>query len=279
MQLPRLAEWFASRYDGWRDTRFGIYEMGRVGEVENAIGRLAFRDFMDCPPYAQLLLQGLNEPALRHPEYHLGSDLALLFNLFLDNEAILAEAAKRRELHSSEHSQSLGRSVILTCFNLLEAFVSGLAVAWLMENPSASAEIVKRLEDKNLPLRRRLIELPGVIVGRPGVIDGKKPPMEPLLGECKRRRDSFVHCEPGSKPTSWGYVKEHEFHSVDAFAVRKTLELTLESISLVWKVVHGRERPSWLPQLNTAGRFERITVVLTPVSNKLPVRNAPTLAT
>lgn len=197
------ARWFALRFDEWAKAEFKIHDLGRVHEIESAVGRFAFHRFMDCPPYAQLIMQGVHEPALRHPEYHLGSDLALLFNLLLDSEAILADANQRREVHCSEHSQSLARSVILTAFNLLESFVSGLAAAWLIENPGAPPNIVSKLEDKKLSLRRRLVEFPSLITGRQNVINGNCAPFDALFGECKQRRDSFVHCEPGPKPTVW----------------------------------------------------------------------------
>jgi len=267
------AKWFSTQYDQWAAIGFGVYEVGRVREIEIAVGKLTLHKSMDCPPYAQLFLQGLQAPAVRHPEYHLGSDLALLFNLFLDSETILTETSRRHEVHSSEHSQSLGRSVILTCFNLLESFVSGLALAWLMENPGAPPEVVSDLQNKNKSLRQRFIEFPGTITGRPDVIDGTCMPFKTLFQECKQRRDSIVHCEPGSKPTKWNYVKEHEFHSVDLAAVQKTVDLTVEAISKVWRVVHGREKPTWLPKWDGRGRFERVMVKLAPVGANLPVRH------
>jgi hypothetical protein len=269
------ARWFSSQFDEWAKVGFGIHELGRVHEVETAVGRLAFHQIMDCPPYAQLLMQGLHNPALRHPEYHLGSDLALLFNLLLDSEAILADSNQRSKVHCSEHSQSLARSVILTSFNLLESFISGLAVAWLIENPCAPANIVSKLEDKKMSLRRRLVEFPSLITGRQKVIDGNCAPFDVLFGECKQRRDSFVHCEPGPKPTVWGYVKEQQFHSVDLATVRRTVDLTFQAICQIWKAVHGSEKPSWLPTFDNSGRFERVTVKLVATDTELPARHTP----
>jgi len=103
---------------------------------------------MDCPPYAQILLQGFSGAAIRHPEYHLASDLALLYNLFLDMEALNDEALSQLKVHCSEHSQSLARSVILTCFNLLESFASGLAAAFLINNPNVLEDVVQQLKGR-----------------------------------------------------------------------------------------------------------------------------------
>jgi hypothetical protein len=98
-------------------------------------------------------------------------------------------------------------------------------------------------------------------------IDDSKPPMKKLFGECKERRDSFVHCEPGPDPTKWGYVKETHFHDVDPVVVRKTVDLTLETISLIWKQIHDKEKPSWLSSLGKNGCFQRVNVVLRPLDS------------
>ncbi len=259
------AEWCATKFDEWGKAGFLMFEVGRIQEVEQSLGQLTCRKHMDCPPYAQLLLQGFNVSAIRHPEYHLATDLALLFNLLLDSEAILDDALRRRQFHTTEHSQSLARSVILTCFNLLESFASGIATAWLMENPSAPQQVVNKFKDDK-PLRRRFLAFPDLILGQTGVIDDKAAPFAPLFGECKQRRDSFVHCEPGPNPTKFGYVKEVNFHDADLASARQTVDLTCDLIRQVWKLIHGKDGPSWLPKRDNRGRFERVTVKLAPVS-------------
>jgi hypothetical protein len=274
-QLHATVQWFAQRHEAWVEAGLGVFELGRVHEIEKAVGKLYFQQFTDCPPYAQVLLQGMELPAMRHPEYHLGSDLALLFNLLLDSESMLATHDVKHGPPCSEHSQSLARSVILTCFNLLESFVSGLAMAYQMENPDASESTKKKLQDKSLPLRKRLIEYPALIAGRDGLIDGSQPPFKPLMDECKRRRDSFVHCEPGPKPTSWGYVKEQEFHDANLKNASQTVDFTLATISHIWKAIHGQEKPTWLPSRDSSGRFERVTVTLAILGITLPARNTP----
>ena len=111
--LASTTAWFAQQFNAWKETGFGVFDVGRVHDVEQKIGPLSFRNRMDCPPYAQILLQGFSEPAVRHPEYHLASDMALLFNLFLDSEKLSEEAKRLKQLHNTEHNQSLARSVIL----------------------------------------------------------------------------------------------------------------------------------------------------------------------
>ncbi|MGC3961492.1 MAG: hypothetical protein QM813_27270 [Verrucomicrobiota bacterium] len=155
----------------------------------------------------------------------------------------------------------MGRSVILTCFNLLESFASGLAAAHLIEHPEVSEEIVLQLRGRkpngrDYSLREKFVLFPALIANKPK-LDENKAPLKELFGECKQRRDSFVHCEPGPEQTKWGYIKEERFHDVDRVAVQKTVELTWDAICLAWKTVHEKEKPSWLPKRSADGRFVR----------------------
>jgi hypothetical protein len=47
--------------------------------------------------------------------------------------------------------------------------------------------------------------------------------------------------------------------------VRKTVDLTIEAICQAWHMIHGRERPSWLPRKLPSGRFEKVEVELRPI--------------
>lgn len=209
LQKGSLA-WLSDSFDRWAATSFRVLSLGNVMNVEATIGKLGFRREIDCPPYADVILQGLIGAAIRHPEYHLGVDLALLYNLFLEIESDIESAISRRETVSGEPSQTLGRAVILTCFNLLESFTSGLVTAYTMTTPDLAPETSKRLEDKGA-LQKRFKTFPGIVSGSGKVLDDSEDPIKTLFGECKLRRDSFVHCEPGTAPSSRGYVKEAHF--------------------------------------------------------------------
>ncbi|MDP3850695.1 MAG: hypothetical protein Q8Q59_09345 [Luteolibacter sp.] len=261
--LGRVSAWCADQYDAWAKTKCAVFEVGRVHEVEKSIGRLGFRKVMECPPYALFVMQGYFGAAIRHPEYHLASDVALFYNLLFDSEAIWRDAVDGSFAHSSQHSQSLARGVILTCYNLLESFVSGLAAEFLLENSEAPEAVVKKLSDNNSSLRKRFLTFPSLITGSPDLLDESKPPFKELFGDLKQRRDSFVHCEPGPEPTKFGgYIKEQHFHDVEPDLVRKTVESTFEAIGLAWKAVHGMEGPRWLPRRGDDGRFKNVGVAL-----------------
>jgi len=112
-------------------------------------------------------------------------------------------------------------------------------------------------------LRERMLEVPSIIVtGKLGLLDGTKPPFQPLFDDFKRRRDSFVHCEPGPQPDKWGHIKEVAFHDTGLPVVESTVDLTLEAIRVVWKAVYRREKPHWLPERGPDGRFRKVNFQL-----------------
>lgn len=258
-QRNRAASWLSTKYDEWRRSKQAIWEIGRVHEVERSIGRLGFRKRIECPAYAQVLLQCFYGAAIRHPEYHLARDLALLTNLFLDAEEIADGHLRNKKSHSNENSQSLARSVILACYNLLESFVGGLVTEFVIHNPKAPEETLKRLhKPKDRSLKARFEEVPALVTGVEDVMAPFKNVLSALFGEYQKRRNAFVHCEPG-----FVTGKEAFFHETDAKVVKKTTSLTIQAIRAAWKVVHKTEGPRWLPDPDANGRFPNVDAKLT----------------
>src|SRR5262249_10343597 len=96
VQLKRLARWFAAKFDEWNQSNSPIFCVGRVQEVESTLGPLRAERPMEFPPYAEILLQGFESMAVRHPEYHLARDLVLLHSLFRDAEVFVETSLKDR---------------------------------------------------------------------------------------------------------------------------------------------------------------------------------------
>lgn len=264
-QRKAAIKWLASKHDAWLATKQPVFEIGRLHEVEAALGPLIHRTQIECPPYAQVILQGYRGAGIRHPEYHLARDLALLNNLFLDAEAIVDLHQRNRRPHSNENCQSLARSVILSCFNLLESLVSGLVAEFVIANPQADEATMKKLREpgwKRSSLKARFEDVPSIITGRDNAMAPFKSVLDPLFGDFKWRRDAFVHCEPGPTPTKFGTVKETFFHETGAKVVKETVSLTIQAIRAAWKVVHKIDGPRWLPEPDSKGRFPNIDVNL-----------------
>ncbi len=249
--------WLAEQFDRCTQAVPNTTCIGRVFEVERAIGTLRLRQYMDCPPYAQVLFQGFWGAGIRHPEYHLASDMALLYNLFLDSEILGKD--------HSEHSQSLGRSVILTCFNLLEAFITGLATAFVYENPNATRDTIQQLKGfgadgryLNLRLDEKFERYPALIAGKSGW-SINQPPFEDLFARVKAQRNAMTHPSMPFQPADKARIQnESRFHDITLDGVREIVGLTSDAICRVWQFVHGKPKPSWLWLREEDGRFPRV---------------------
>jgi hypothetical protein len=259
-------EWLFNKQKAWETSCKAIWEVGRVHEIEQAFGSLVFRRYMECPPYAQVIVQGLFGAAIRHPEYHLARDLALHMNLLLDSEIIIKRKEESKLNTCSEINQTLARSVILTCYNLLEAFINGLVAASAFEFPNITIQARNKLlipDRKRSALRFRFEDVPAILTNNPdAILPYKSTVIDPLFSNHKWRRDSFVHCEPGAEPDRFGKVKEDLFHDTEIPIVRETVELTVKSIRIIWKLLYKCEGPRWLQNPDTDGRFPRIDVKL-----------------
>jgi len=110
---------------------------------------------------AEILPQPGTDVAFRHPEYMLVRDLVCLFQLHSDAEA-LAEGVNWADPppwagRASENALGLARTTVLTCFNLLESFVSGLAQAHSMHHPEMDKRTREALLSTKDSLRKRMI--------------------------------------------------------------------------------------------------------------------------
>jgi hypothetical protein len=166
----KAIEWLAERFESWEAARRGLFVISTAWEFEHNVAPLhVASESLDIPPYAEILLQPGIEVAFRHPEYMLARDLELLYELYLDTERLLsrvhARPAPEWALAGGENLQTLARTVILSCFNLIESFVSGLARSHIMQRPDLDEQTVRKLLNTQGPLKKRVIAVPRAIVG------------------------------------------------------------------------------------------------------------------
>lgn len=264
---PGALKWLVEQFDRWHASGLGLFTISTAKQFENQIGVLEARRRLEIPPYAELLLQPGIGVAFRHPEYMLVRDLGMLYDLYCDAEGICERISWRNPpswaATAGENTQALARATIQACFNLLESFVSGLARAHIM-NHEVEPHLYKRLTENREPLKKRIRQIPALIVGRDCPISVDAYPMGPLFNDVKSRRDAFVHCEPGPQQSSHGYVKESVFHDVSPELVTLAVKATHELIREVWGFVYAEEGPRWLPPLEESGRFGKINLALGP---------------
>lgn len=249
-RVPQSAvRWLADRFDEWYAEGQGIYTISTLQEFEANVTDIRAGIELDAPPYAEILIQPGHPAAFRHPEYMLSRDLELLVRAAHDAESILVRVNWREPpkwaASASENAQGLARTVVLTCFNLLESFTAGLAREHLLTS-SVDADTTAKLTNTRDALRKRILAVPRAITGREPPLDINKPPLSVLFAEVKRYRDAFVHCEPGPATSERGYDKQALFHDVGPELVEKAVQLTRDVIRTLWKHVHGRAGPKWL---------------------------------
>jgi hypothetical protein len=258
----------AERFDEWEKLDRGLFVISTAWEFEQNVAPLhKDSETLDIPPYAELLLQPGVDVAFRHPEYMLARDLEFLYELCFDTELLLRQvpdwsSAPRWAMAASENLQTLARTVVLSCFNLIESFVSGLARSHVMRHSTLDEQGAKRLLNNQEPLRKRVIAIPKAIVGESTSLDINKPPFSELFGEIKHHRDAFVHCEPGPLLSERGLPKEALFHDVSFEFAQRSVRSTIEVIRLIWRAVHDRSGPLWLHDLDDTGHFGRINLTV-----------------
>ncbi len=260
--------WFEQTFIEWQTSGNPIYCIGNYQTVDRAIGPLRFPEQLETPPYAELILQGYHGCCCRHPEYMLGRDLSLTYNLFLDaenhcdNSAIDPTKTGIEKGYAAENALTLGRLVFITAYNLVESFISGLELEARMNGQLTDEAEQALLKMKMAPLRKRFHKIPFLITGKPVSDAISEDKTEVFFGEMKRRRDAFVHCIPGTEPGNQGHVRQLYFHDIQKDLVTKVVDLTIEMISAVWKMVHHTDRPRWLPDRDESGRFASSNLTL-----------------
>jgi hypothetical protein len=181
---PKAVAWLAERFDAWHASGLGLFTISTAQEFEARVGRVTARKQIELPPYTELLLQPGSPMAFRHPEYMLARDLAFLYEVFRQAEDLLTRVNWSRPPEwaksGSENSQSLARTVILTCYNLLESFVSGLAREHVMTHPTLTEDEKAKLLDTKGALRKRILSVPKMITSNVIDLDINKAPLADL---------------------------------------------------------------------------------------------------
>lgn len=261
-------KWLAERFDRWDDAGRGVFTISTLQDFERSIAVLsAVHEVMDVPPYAELLLQPGGPVVFRHPEYMLARDLEFLYGTYLDAEDVVSTVydwwrASENARAGSENVQTLARSTILACFNLLESFVSGLGRAHVMRHVDLDDRTKRGLLNTQEPLRKRILSIPRAIAGPAFSLNINKAPFADLFGPIKYHRDAFVHCEPGPQQSDRGVIKEALFHGVSSTLVKHAVVLTIQSIRQIWNSTNPRPGPTWLHDLDESGRFPRTNLRL-----------------
>lgn len=205
----------------------------------------------------------------KFPEDELSKDVLTAMNIniaaskglkrFKDSSQEDAEA-KRSEISELIRQENYtSRSIFLTCFNLVEAYLNGISWAYVRNNPSyqdLSATKQKLLNDGSF--EKKLLKYPEIISGK----DFLKREDQPIIGfldKIKPYRDSLVHASPFQKPENYGgYDKLRYLYEIDNQKAQEAFSITVEVLKVCMDHVNN-DIKQYTPWFNELLEFERNT--------------------
>lgn len=237
-----------------------------LSEFETRYASVRKEVLIGCPAHAtvRISLWGLQ---FKFPEDELAKDLISALHLILEThtQLNLYKAKSHREIVSIKEEIAVlvrretftARSILLCCFNLLEAYLNGLAWDYLhqVRNIQELSENKRKLlEDSNhTSISDKLYKYPEIISGREL---WKKPDtnLDSIIKIFKPYRDSLVHPSPFSAPEKFGgYDKLRLFYRIEYDTAVTTSAILIHLIQEIHRHIHSNvEVPTWICNLETA---------------------------
>ena len=207
-----------------------------------------------------------------YPEMHLCRDLAISFNKTVELKAELdniegrglrwSDAKKKKPKIAGAQSKMKYsmRMSLICCFNLLEAYING--VAWrfrqVQDIQGLSEKRRKTIEGDQTSILDKLVKVPRIVSGRedsPLAVD--RPPLSVFRDMIKPFRDSIVHASPFSAPERYGgYDKLSKIYDLEFGTVSEAVHVTIEIIGVIHRFLgDDGECPKWLPHWRADGQL------------------------
>ncbi len=274
----------------WCEKNFGTEDFHRLADLyeglykSNSELRLPLKEFASLIGQPQ---EGVLRGALRHstiaispwglqteyPEMHLARDMAIAFNsaVSLDAEirqhqgtswAMVKQAGTRKCIADLRNRALFHRRMcLLSCFNLAEAYING--VAWDFTQTHDISGLSKNKQDVltsgQASILDKLVKIPEIVAGAgPGPLTQDQEPLKSFKEIIKPFRDSIVHASPFSAPARFGgYDKLSKVYELTLQTARDTVDLTVDIIGRIHRFVGGDQNlPQWIPPRGTDGNFE-----------------------
>jgi len=209
------------------------------------------------------------------PEQHLVKDLAVLLNEAIEiEEGRLTrfrtrswgenkEAKARSELADLlRRRNAYHRACVLSCFNLMEAYINGVAWDYVQEHG------ISGLSEKNrnvlteaeslVNIVTKLIRVPALVAGREsGPLHQTRDPLKSFIEIVKPYRDAIVHASPFAAAQRFGgYDKLSKLYALNLSTVRKAVDVGVDMIKQIHQFIGGRgELPPWFLPRSSDGNF------------------------
>jgi len=175
---------------------------------------------------------------------------------------------KRNEIQDLIRQELFGsRSAVIACFNLMEAYLNGLAWDFLrtQKTDSLSNRQKKLLDDSaSTSIRDKLLKYPDIIAGT-NLWKNEDDEYQRFIDIVKPFRDSLVHPSPFNAPEKFGgYDKLRLLYRIDTEIAEMAASLTACLIKRIHRHVKGSSEPfpDWFLEISSKfsqGNDEQLT--------------------
>jgi len=154
------------------------------------------------------------------------------------------------------------RTCILSCFNLVEAYVNGLAWDYVQTHDISDLSENNRnvLTESARPVNiiDKLIKIPRLITEREtGPLHQTQEPLRSFVEIVKPYRDVIVHASPFAAAEKFGgYDKLSKLYELNLTTVRGAVDITIALIEKIHQFVRDSSGlPIWVPSRTGDGKF------------------------
>jgi hypothetical protein len=209
------------------------------------------------------------------PEHHFIRDLAVSFNSAVEIEEhcltsyrIKTWREKKEQKTRAEIADLIRRSefnqraCVLSCFNLIEAYINGLAWDYVHTHDilglSKDNRNVLTESERPVNIIDKLIKIPRLVAERDkDLLFKTRDPLKSFIEVIKPYRDAIVHASPFAAPEKFGgYDKLSKIYDLNFSTVRFAVDITIAVIGEIHCFIGGDgDLPTWVLPRTEDGRF------------------------
>lgn len=236
---------------------------------EFANGDLRGTIFRGAPLHSTVIISAHWGLKLEFPEHHLMNDLAFAYNQMRTQDLELAKIKKLhwsdikdRELEIADRirrSTSYRRMCLLACFNLIEAYVNGLAWEYAKSHSldNLTKDQRKMIGEGSGSILNRIIEIPKIVSGKHSSLKPDRYPLKEFEETIKPYRNSIVHASPFAVPEKFGgYDKLDKLYNLEGQTVVLAVNVIQDLIGEIHRLIDGTgDLPNWYLPRKKNGLF------------------------
>jgi hypothetical protein len=200
------------------------------------------------------------------PEQHFMKDLAVSFNDAVSIEEHRLTDYRTKSIREKKDQIIRGeiadlirrsnvnqRTCVLTCFNLIESYVNGLAWDYFQTHDisclSKNDQEIFDESKKMVNIIDKLIKIPRIVAEKgTSPLDKSRDPLKSFIEDIKPYRDAIVHASPFAAPERFGgYDKLNKLYNLNLSTVRGVVDITIRIIKEIHSFLHSTENlPEWI---------------------------------